>query len=203
MMVKALTNTISYIFHPIFMPLLGVFLIFNSGTYLSYYPYEGQKAIFLIIILSMIVLPVCFIPMLFFFKMVKTIELNARRERILPYVFTLLFYYFAYFILKRAKAPTVVISMILASIITLSLTLIFSFRWKISAHMVGIGGLIGAMIALSSRMLFNVTFILACLILVGGFIGSSRLFLNAHKPGEIYAGFAIGIAASFLTVYYL
>ena len=57
---KNIAKVVSYVFHPLLMPLLAIILIFNSGSYLSYYPFEGQKAIYMIVILSTIVLHVIF-----------------------------------------------------------------------------------------------------------------------------------------------
>ena len=68
LMIKTMAKVISYLFPPLLMPFLGIVLIFNSGSYLTYYPFEGQKAIYTIVLLSTIVLPLCFIPFFMFFK---------------------------------------------------------------------------------------------------------------------------------------
>ena len=202
-MIKALAKVVSYVFHPLVMPFLGIVVVFNSGSYLTYYPFEGQKAIYTIVLLSTIVLPLCFIPFFMFFKLIKTVEMTSRKERIIPYFITLAFYYFAYFILKRATAPNIIVTIILASIIALSCTLVVSFKWKISAHMIGIGGLTGGMLALSDRMIFDVSTVLIILVLISGLLGTARLYLNAHKPFEIYSGFGIGSVVTCLVILYL
>ncbi len=38
-MKKIAAHTVSVLFHPVFAPVLGLLLIFNSGTYLAYLPY--------------------------------------------------------------------------------------------------------------------------------------------------------------------
>ncbi|NOZ47418.1 MAG: hypothetical protein GXO79_11645 [Chlorobi bacterium] len=202
-MKKKIATFVSIIFHPLLMPLIGVFLLFHSGSYLTYYPFEGQKAIYIIVLISTILLPMSFIPFFVFIGLIKSITMKTRKERVAPYILTLVFYYFAYYILRRAGAPSIVISFILASIITLSVTILVSLRWKISAHMIGLGGLAGALLALSYRLALNTSGILMIVILSAGIIGTTRLYLEEHKASEIYSGFGVGVVFTLLTVIFL
>ena len=65
--------------------------------------------------------------------------------------------------------------------------------WKISAHMVGIGGLLGIMITISSRLQINLHYLLIALVLIAGLVAFSRLKLNEHNSAQIYCGFLLGL----------
>ena len=82
----------------------------------------------------------------------------------------------------------------------LSLTyLFFALRIKSSLHMIGIGGIIGFVMIMSFEYQLNFNSLLASLFLVAGLIGVARLSLNAHKPGEVYIGFLVGVLAQWIS----
>ena len=81
-------------------------------------------------------------------------------------------------------------------------SLIINIRWKISAHMIGIGGLTGALLCISILLEVYITPYLVYALLIAGLIGSSRLILKAHTPLQIYVGFAVGVICQFAVLYF-
>ena len=67
-----------------------------------------------------------------------------------------------------------------------------SYFWKISAHLVGWGGLVGLILILSLRFNTDLMLFLILAILSSGFIGFARLKLEAHNPLQVYSGFLLG-----------
>jgi len=59
--------------------------------------------------------------------------------------------------------------------------------------MVGIGGLIGSLIVVSYVLQYNSILQISVLIILAGLIATSRLYLEAHKPKQIYSGFFLGL----------
>jgi membrane-associated phospholipid phosphatase len=81
------------------------------------------------------------------------------------------------------------------------LTLITSF-WKISAHQTAMGGWVAVVAVLSTKFTSEPLFYyLLLIILLSGLFGTARLYLNAHRPAEIYGGFLLGFGICF-PVYY-
>jgi membrane-associated phospholipid phosphatase len=95
-----------------------------------------------------------------------------------------------------------VFSMFLGVIISVLCALVINRFWKISAHMLAIGGLIGVMIGLSKDIPHAMPIILAALIFIAGAIGFSRLYLRAHSHGQVYVGFSLGLILNYLLVFY-
>ena len=78
---------------------------------------------------------------------------------------------------------------------------LLSFKWKISAHTLGIGGLTGALIAISFRLNVNLEYFIIATIIVSGIVGYSRLKLKTHEQYQIYIGWLTGFFTSFLIIH--
>lgn len=63
--------------------------------------------------------------------------------------------------------------------------------------MIGVGALVGGIIALSFFMSINFYILLPVTVLIGGLTGWARLKLNAHTPAQVYAGFMLGAVVIF------
>jgi hypothetical protein len=73
------------------------------------------------------------------------------------------------------------------------LTALINIWTKISAHMVGIGGLLGVLVSVSYLIKFDMTLFYIPVICIAGVIGYARLELNEHRPSQVYAGFLLGL----------
>lgn len=70
--------------------------------------------------------------------------------------------------------------------------------------MVAIAGLMGvvAAFAVKAPQLGLVNYLIGA-VLLNGLVATSRLYLNAHTPAQITAGFALGFVINFFPLYYL
>ena len=198
-----LARTFSVIFHPLIMPVIGIIFLLYSGSYLSLIQFEGKLFIISVVFISTFFLPLSLIPMLLYWRLVKNIQMEDKKERFAPMIITAIFYYFCFYVLRTQGMPYQITLYILSSLIALTLTLIINWFWKISAHMIGIGGLTGLILALSIKLTVSIETILICVVIIAGIIGSSRLKLNQHNPAQIYAGYALGLITVFLVNIFL
>lgn len=194
-MINTIAKIISVAFHPVFMPVYGLFLYFTSGTYLQYLPAEVKKAVFLIVVLSTVVIPLCFFPLYYYSRLIRDIQVAANRERIIPLLFTGFLYFFAYILLVRIQVPALLKSFMLASAVTIVMALVVSYWFRISLHMIGTGGLLGALIGLAFRLDTSLTLAIMLVILLAGVVGTARLVLQKHRPAEVYSGFLLGLVS--------
>ena len=194
---------ISYIFHPLLMPSLGTFLLFNSGTYLSFVVVEAQIPIYIIVGICTFLLPILSIPILIYGKYIQSIYIRKNNERIIPLTLSVIFYYIGYNIVANIAIKHFVFnsvkSLLLGSLASIMITLIITIKWKISAHMVGVGGIIGLLFAISLG--FNISMLLpiSIMFLLSGIVAYSRLKLNEHSPAQVYFGFLLGFISIFVT----
>ncbi len=199
---KAITKLFSFLFHPVFMPLLGYVILYNSGIYESGLPWEVKKYSYLINTLFSIFLPVSMLSFLLYFHQIRSIELNDRKERSLPLLFTTISLLLLFIVTRKYLPLKVLQGFTLSTVVVSFLLLLITLRVKISMHMVGLGGISGLIIAISLLYQSNLFAPLAITIIVAGVVGSARLWLQAHKSIELLAGYLLGLLGTFLIVYY-
>lgn len=197
---KSMAHIISTIFQPLLMPIFSVLLLFVYTHFRVIYADHFWKIIFPVVLFSFII-PSILIYLMFRLRLISDLSLKVRHERFLPYGVTLFSYGFLIFYYYKMGMPSWLIMMMMASIIIMILAIIITLRWKISAHMFGIGGLVGGVMGVSYFVEnSNPYYLFISLFLIAGLVGTSRLILRRHTPSQVYAGFVLGFAVSFLSV---
>jgi hypothetical protein len=191
---EILAKVISYLFHPLLLPSFGLLLIFNQEETSLWFPSLDFK----LFIHSLTLLATFFLPLLaaitlFKLNMVQSLEMITKEERKIPYLLSAIFFSTESYLLMRWDMPDLLQKMMLGATLLILLSLIINNFWMISAHMVGIGGICGLMIAVSFRLQINMHFMLAVLFLIAGLVGYARLKLSAHSSSQVYAGFLLGV----------
>jgi membrane-associated phospholipid phosphatase len=197
-MEKKFATAISYIAHPLCIPMLGLLIISNSGTYAADLDERFNNFIYTSVFVLTFLMPIAFIPFYLYAKMIRNIQFAGKRERLIPLYITLVFYLVAYFMVRRLPVSSVYQRFLFASCISVLLVLTISYFWKISAHMVGWGGLTGLIASLSLRFHTDMMIFLIVAILLSGITAFARLSLGAHNQAQVYSGFLLGIATVLL-----
>lgn len=196
---KKISNIISYLLHPILMPTVGILFILYSGIYLSFIPYQTKKIILLISAFTTILFPLSILLILYIQKKISKLTIPNRKERLIPLFISIIFYYITYYVFKKYNIPIFIQHFMLTSFICLLATFIIHLKWKISIHMVAIGGILGLWSALNFIYYMpNNSLFLSIAIILSGIVGSARLILKAHNQSQIYAGFFVGYVLSFI-----
>ena len=194
-------KSISFIFHPIIMPLLGVIFYFSKSP--RFIPLEIIKAKMVSLFILTVLLPVLIYFLLKNIGRVKTIYLNSTQERVLP---LLINGCIIILILNRVLPPSEIIELyyffvgVLCS--TLACFILALLKFKASIHMVGISGVTMFYLALSIHFSININGTLAIMFILIGAIASSRLHLKAHTNIELLIGFFIGFVPQLILVNY-
>jgi hypothetical protein len=199
---KKIAHALSLLFHPIFMPLLGFFIIFNSGIYESGISWEYKKYFYLINILFTVFLPLALISLLFYLNQVQSIELNSRRERSVPLMLTAVSFFLLVMVLHHVIPVPILEGFSLAEFFVVFVLYIASYWFKVSLHLSGLGGICGLIFVLSVFFGKDLLTFLSIALFVSGVVASSRLFLKAHSILEIISGYLIGFSGTFFIVLY-
>jgi membrane-associated phospholipid phosphatase len=198
-MSKLVAKIISIIFNPLLMPTYGLLILLNSETYFSMLPFHAKKVIFIIVFITTCLLPLAFLPLFMYQNLLKDFEMPTIRERIIPFSTMTILYFMGYLILNQMDVPSTIANVLLAGAITILIMLLITLRWKISAHMAGIGALTGVILVFSYYLETNLIIFLLTSIFIAGLLGTSRLILNHHTPTQIYSGFGLGLTVLVLT----
>ena len=198
---KIFSKIISFLFHPMLMPTLGIFMIFQAGTHVSFLPFEAKRIVYITVFLTTCILPLSLLPLLLQFGIIKSFQMETSRERVLPVFFTGFFYYLGYLLLKKMGLSGIIGSFMLASLIAVLSAVVVTTFWKISLHTIGIGGVTGAVMALAFRYGVDLSLLVFLLLVASGITASARLYLGSHKPSQVYVGFLWGFLIVFSSVF--
>lgn len=197
---KKIIPLFSYIFHPVFIPLYATiyYLILNFSDFGS------QEKYF---VLSQILIITVLIPILFFFILrysgrIASIMVPAISERKLP----LLIQSFLLIILVRnsitVERYTELHFFLLGALFsTLIAMLLLFIKTKASLHMMGISALTLFAFGLTIHYQTQNVALIMTLILMNGFVASSRLVMKAHSSKELIIGILLGTIPQILLLF--
>ncbi|MFT6849957.1 MAG: hypothetical protein ACJATA_000763 [Sphingobacteriales bacterium] len=191
---EKLAKILSMVFHPILGPIYGLSFMWAIGVF----PLIGKNNASLILFAIMVLVNTFIIPVLTALLLTKmgkvdSIYMKDREQRTIPYFVTGLFYFFTFYFANSIGISPEFSAFMQGAALAVLGSLLINMKWKISAHMVGMGGALGMIIALYFYYPFIGFAPVATVAILAGVIGSVRLFLNAHKPSEVYFGFALGL----------
>jgi membrane-associated phospholipid phosphatase len=135
----------------------------------------------------------------------QNLEMEDKKDRFVPFLSTTVFYtvvtYMFFKQLQASYAMVVVLGSITFSIALITLITLF---WKISAHSVGICGVIGFLFAFYLKFAEQQLFYpILIIILLAGLLMSARLALNTHTPAQVFVGALLGFCVSFGSIFLL
>jgi len=191
--IDLIAKIISLIFHPLFIPLYGLIIVFSAPTLLGYLPLSLKKMLFFIVLINNVLLPLSLLPYLKYRNYISSWEIENRRERMLPLFLTTLLYAATSYIMIRFPVPGFLKTFILGAFFLSLLVTIINFWWKISLHSLGAGAVTALILILSLKMSTPLLWYLIMAIIVSGLVLSARLKLNSHTPSEVWTGYFTGL----------
>ncbi len=193
---RSLALFISGIFHPLLMASYACLLLFFAfkNTVFELMTATATKwQITMTVCAFTFVLPVLNIYLMYKLKRVNTLMLSDRNDRTFPYIMTAIFYFGLFYLFYDLRIWESIKLFVLCAGTGILLTAIINLKYKISAHMVGIGGIVGMMISLSILLRYDLFLFILSTVLIAGVIGWARIVLDEHKPSQVYTGFLLGL----------
>jgi len=200
-MMNTFLKSISFVFHPLLMPMFGVILFFYS-TPLSI-PTPIIKAKLLVVFALTVLFPILIFYILKTTRQAKTIYLQSAKERIIPLIIHSVV---VFFITINIFPSTEILELnyfflgiLISTICCLALAFV---KFKSSIHMIASSGVLMFCIALSIHYHINLIFFIGFGFLLIGAIATSRLHMHAHTVRELIFGLFIGILPQLLLLKY-
>lgn len=188
-----LASILSFIFHPLFMPLYGLVILMSAPTFLKYLPPAAKRVLFLVVLVNNVLIPLLLLPFLKMRNFISSYHLDDRRERIIPMLTASMLYFTTSFIVLRYQIPFFLKSFIFATAVLSIVVSMINFWWKISIHAAGAGALTATVGSLWVKMYTPLPWYLFAVLVASGFILSARLKLNSHNPSQVWAGYLTGL----------
>jgi membrane-associated phospholipid phosphatase len=208
---KSFATILSVVFHPLIITtylFALLFLLTPDLVGVSALELPAVGSLIFLIFMNTFIAPALLVYYMKRFGIISSLHIDHRSERKWPYVASILVYATSAYLFGWRLQPIAQlapqISILLMSV-TIALVFVFivSLSWKISAHATGIGGSLGTLLGFIMR--FHETSLILpfiIMIMIGGFVLSARLRLNAHTPEQVVAGLTGGICISLICVYY-
>ena len=196
-----LAHTLSVLLHPLLMPVITLWLAMRFDPHIGYFLDEDRRLILIgLVALMTIAFPLTSTLLLIRAGAISSLTMPRRQERILPYTLTLFYYGLTWYLLSRSMLHHPLLTLFSGAFAALALTTLITLWWKISAHMVGIGGAIGALAALAQQHALPLVPLLAVMITVAGVLGTARLLSSDHTEGQVIAGGLLGAVCTYTAV---
>lgn len=188
-------HILSWVLHPIMMPTYAILLMFSQDAFfVLILPGKLKLVLAGLIFANTFLLPLIFIWMMRRRGIISGWQMPERSDRTFPFAITALFYIATIIMMQNLGLHGVYFLFITGGAILIIIALIINFFWKISIHMMGMGGLAGGFIGLSLRMLIDAPGLILLLFALSGLVGFARLKLNTHNSTQVYTGFIAGVA---------
>ncbi len=199
-MLRKLALLISVVFQPLLIPSLVFGLILFVAPQASSIPADFKERIFFLLVISTLLIPMVTIIGLRLSGALPSLHMASIRERAIPFSVTSIYYLLTvYFLRQKAEFDPILWQALATITVAIVILTLITFFWKMSAHMTGIGGLLATVIVLGAKFpTFEALYPLLLTLILTGAIGSSRLYLHAHRPIEIYGGFIFGFAVCYV-----
>lgn len=193
-----LAKVISYLLHPLWMPLFTLVLAYLLDPFLSL---RAPVFNFLLIVLFVnTIAPGISILVMQRRGLISDLEIRNKQERFVPFILFLFYYALSYALIRfRGNfIPQDVMVIFSSLLVSLSLGLILTLKTKVSMHLMAIGGLCGVLAGLNRIHLLGIGEVVTIVFLLAGALGWARIRMRVHTHTQVYLGFLIGFFIHYL-----
>ena len=197
---RTIAKFVSYVLHPLFIPTyVFIWLVKRFPINFDDITQRGLLLKEISVFLNASFFPAFAVFLLYRLKFIESIYLRTQKDRIIPYIITMIFYWWMWYLSRSFQDQPVVLKFFYFGIfLTTIFGLIINNFIKISMHAIGAGTFFAFIIltcltykTLLGGDIISVTFL-------AGVVCTARLLLNQHSNTEIYAGLIIGIGCQLL-----
>ncbi|TAH12714.1 MAG: hypothetical protein EAZ12_02230 [Sphingobacteriia bacterium] len=195
-----LAKVISYIVHPIFIPTyFFVYLMWQFPYgFAGITEWQLKMRLFGVFWLTAF-FPSFAVFLLWRLKFSDSIFLRTQKERIVPYIITMFFYWWMYYLSRNfTDQPEVLKFFFMGIFIATVAGLILNNYFKISMHAMGVGGLAAAVVLTSFFYETANGLPISIALVITGLVCTARIVVSDHSLKEIYTGLFVGIACQLI-----
>lgn len=191
-------KVISYLLHPLFVPVyVGWFFVYVLRLFPAHDPF--RKTMLLVqFFVSYSLLPLATVLIAKGLGFVQTVYLKTQKDRIVPYIASMIFYFWMWYVSKNLGFPKASVMFSLAVFLTSCFGVFFNTYFKVSMHALSMGVVATLFLILSLRSDVNLGPYLSIALLATGLVCTARLMNADHRPFEVYAGLVLGATSQLI-----
>ena len=193
--VKYIAHLLSYVLHPLFIP--TYFFLFLMQVlpfeFVGITEWQLKMRLFSVAWLTAF-FPAFAVFLLWRLKLSDSIVLRTQKERIIPYVITMFFYWWMYYLSRNFTDQPIALKFFYLGIFVASaIGMTVNNFMKVSLHAMGIAGLTTAVILVSVFYPVNNAVWVLLAVLLTALVISARLVVSDHTKKELIVGLFIGV----------
>ncbi len=192
---RIVAKFLSYLFHPLFIPLyITLVLLWLHPINSLLLDQKRRVLLTAAVFMSTAFFPAVSVFLLWRLQFVDNIYLRQQKERIIPFVISMFFYFWIYYVSRNLDYFPQSLRMFLLGVFLSSASALFANIYtKISMHGIAVGGLAGFAVLQQFTDVHWLPLWTHIAIIIAGVVCTARLILSAHKPVDIYSGFFTGV----------
>ena len=203
-LIKWLATFISYVFHPLFIPLYITYFIIQIRSY----QFAGiSEWVSLRTLLQVFVnctfLPLTSILLLRALNFIDSIYLKTQKDRIIPYVICMIFYFWNWYVFKNNHEIKDLVSSSMAIFNACVFGFLVNISMKVSMHAISVGVMSTFVALLAFTDSNSYSLYLTIAVILAGIVCTSRLIVSDHSQKEIYFGFFVGVFSQLAAHYFV
>jgi len=201
-LIRIAARIISYIFHPIFIPVYLCWFVVRTQSYLFAALSQWEKTIFVLRFGVMYVMfPLVSVLLMKALGFISSFQLKTQKDRIIPYVVCMIYYWWMWYVLhNQPQFPNAFVILSLAIFLASIMGLMANINMKVSLHAMAAGIMTAFVMLLGFSQDINFGIYISISICLAGLICTARFIDSDHTPKEIYGGLFIGILSLLLAI---
>ena len=202
--VRTIAKIISYIFHPLFIPVYVAYFVMQVRSYEFAGLDDWNRTLkLLLIVVSCTFVPLVSVLLLRGLNFIDSIFLKTQKDRIIPYIICMTFYFSIWYYFKKNHEIKDLVSMSMGIFNASVFGFLVNILMKVSMHAIAVGVMSTFVALMAFTDTVSYSFYLSVAILIAGLVCTSRLIISDHRPKEIYYGFLIGVFSQLAAHYFV
>lgn len=199
-LLRGVAHLISFVFHPLFISAyVMAFVIFAHPYAFASFDHRTKVMRLLSVVLCNTFLPLFAVFLLWRLQLIKSPLLRNEKERIIPYLIAMIFYWWTWIVFKNlADTPALAIHFLLGAFLAVCGAWICNIYFKVSMHAIAMGGALMFFCLFGFHDDYGSGLFIAVALLLTGFVCTSRLLLSAHSGFQVWSGLFVGLLAQYV-----
>lgn len=191
---------ISWVFHPVFIPVYVVwFLIYVHPYLFTGFDAWLKTTTMLMAVLTFTFFPVVTVLLLKGLKFIDNIYLHTQKDRVIPIIACMIWYFWLWYVWQNfgktknaIDVPREAIQFAMAAFVSTIISLMVNIKMKVSLHAISAGVMLTLFILMSLTQDLNFGIWISVAVVATGLICTARFIVSDHTPLEVYGGLVVG-----------
>jgi hypothetical protein len=196
---------LSYILHPLFIPTYFMLYLMRVLPFEFVGITEWQLTLRLFSVFWLTAFfPAFAVFLMWRLKLSDSIFLRTQKERIIPYVITMFFYWWMYYLSRNFTDQPIALKFFYFGIfIATAIGLIVNNFIKVSLHTMGVGGLLTAVMIVGFHYPIDNAIWALMAVLITALVVSARMLVSDHTRQELIVGLLIGFLTQVMAYFWV